>query len=200
MLADVADGALDHCRPDFKTAIDRAPQGLGLHDRQTEVVADFERVGLVVPTPILALEFVDDLQGAVQCRPHPRVAGHAVGLPEHEGRQAVVIHVVMLAGNVQESGSLGIAKDVVQGILLDGAVAAMARGVPIGEEGQQSHAHQAEVIARPVALRTLVPLQPLQTAVQRLAALRGDLPGTIAPRDAWTAQSSSAREIDAHQG
>ncbi len=201
MLADVADGALDHRRPNFKSAIDRAPQGLGLHDRQAEVVAGFSRVGLVIPAAVQALALVDHLQGTVQGRPDARIAGHAISLTEHEGRQAVVIHVKMLAGDVQQPEAiLAVAKHVIQGVLPGCAKAAVAGGVPIGQKGQQSHAHQAEVIRRPIALRPLIPLQPEQTAIKGLAALRRNFPGTIAPQQHGNAQSKSAAQINAHQG
>ena len=66
VLAHAADRHFDDLRRDFQAAIDRAPQGLGLHHRQAQVVPAFLRAGLIVPAAVAALRLRDELQAQAQ--------------------------------------------------------------------------------------------------------------------------------------
>ena len=131
MLTNVTDRGCDYRRANFETAIDRAPQSLGLHHGQLQVIAGFPQMRFILPAAVLALALLYHLQGAVRRQPNPRVSRHAISLPKHECRQAVVIHVVMTAGDIQEPRRLGVVKDIVECRFFRTAVRSAARGMPV---------------------------------------------------------------------
>src|SRR4029079_10936531 len=95
-------------RRNFQTAVNRAPQGLGLHDNERQVMAAFLSPRLVIPPSVLALRVGDELEGAVEDGADPRIIGHAIRLPEYKRREPVVVHIALRVGDVEEPRRFGV--------------------------------------------------------------------------------------------
>ena len=104
MVANAPNRQVDHLRRHLQAAIDRAPQRLGLHHRQAQVVPRVLPCGPIIPAAVFALRARDQLQ---RCIEHaiqlPILARpHAVRLPQHKRRQPVVVHVALRIRDVQQ--------------------------------------------------------------------------------------------------
>ena len=153
MLAHVANRQLDHLGRNLQPAIDGAAQRLGLHHGETQIVAMILRAGAIIPAAVFALRVGDQLQRPLEHGTDPRVVRHAVGLAENEGRQAVVVHIALRIGDVQQARRLGVAEDIIQGLLDIAAIFAAAGRVAIGEKRQSAHADQPQVVRLSSSLR-----------------------------------------------
>ena len=134
--------------------------------------------GPIVPAAVFTLRVGDQLQGLVQrlVQPPVRRRGHAVNLPEHKGRQPVVVHVSLRIGDVQQTRRPGVVDDIIQSSFDDLPVFAAARCMPGRHERQRSHADEPHVVGSPVAFGTLRRGHPFQPLLQRLFAARRHFP------------------------
>ena len=134
----------------------------------------------------------------------PRVVGHAVSLSEDERREAVVVHVAMAIGHIQQAGRLGMREHIVEGLLDILAILAAARQMAVGQKRERSHAHQPEIVRLPIAFGPLILGEPRKPALQRGFALRRDLPIAFAAggpyAEAYHPEKCDRCKLSRHKG
>ncbi|MFO0007338.1 MAG: hypothetical protein ACK559_40100, partial [bacterium] len=151
-----------------------APQGLGLQHAQAQVT--ISRPGLVVPAADRTLGLHDQPQSLVERGADRAVVRHAVGLTEHERRQAVVVHVAFRNAHVEQPRRLGVGDHIIERPLHGRPVLAVARGVARRHEGQGPRGHEAQIVDSPVARSALRFREEGEPLFDRRFALGRDLP------------------------
>ena len=179
-FSDVLDCRQDDLTTDLQPAVDGAAQSFGLHDHQTQVVPPRLPACHVVPATVLRLRVGDQLECPVQNSRNLRIVRHAIGLPQDERRQTVVVHISPVLSDVQQPGGLCVTDDVFQCPIDHVTVLASAWQVAVRQERQCAQTNQTQIVGIPVPLSPLIVGQPLQSTVQRQFTAGRDLPLTLA--------------------